>query len=71
MIMGIPPQVFAALPPGPLDVATQVLLAPLLEKAALTAAINDAWLLIAVLTGIALLFLPFARRSVTAPEKHL
>jgi hypothetical protein len=27
--------------------------------------------LIAVLTGIALLFLPFARRSVTAPEKHL
>lgn len=71
MIAGIPPQVFAALPPEPLDVATQVLLAPLLEKAALTAAINDAWLLIAVLTGIALLFLPFARRSVTAPEKHL
>jgi DHA2 family multidrug resistance protein len=68
--VGIPPQVFAALPPGPLDAATQGLLAPLLEKAALTAAINDAWLLIAVLTGIALLCVPFAR-GLQAPEKHL
>lgn len=69
--LGIPPQMFAALPPGPLDAATQGLLAPLLEKAALTAAINDAWLLIALLTGIALLCVPFARGGLPAPGKHL
>lgn len=68
---GIPPQVFAALPPGPLDAATQRLLEPLLEKAALTAAINDAWLLIAVLTVIALLCVPFARGGVPAQGQHL
>jgi DHA2 family multidrug resistance protein len=43
----------------------------LLEKAALTAAINDAWLLIAALTGIALLCVPFARGGLPPPEKHL
>jgi len=69
--LGIPPQVFAALPSGTLDVATQGLLAPLLEKAALTCAINDAWLLIAVLTAAALLCVPFARGGGLAPEKHL
>ena len=69
--VGIPPQMFAALPPGPLDAATQGLLVPLLEKAALTAAINDAWLLIAVLTGIALLCVPFACGGLPAPGKHL
>lgn len=69
--VGIPPQMFAALPPGPLDAATQGLLAPLLEKAALTAAINDAWLLIAVLTAIALLCVPFARGGLPAPGRHL
>jgi DHA2 family multidrug resistance protein len=68
--VGIPPQVFAALPPGPLDVPTQGVLAPLLEKAALTAAINDAWLLIAVLTGIALLCVPFARDGAPVAGKH-
>ncbi len=61
--LGIPPAMIAALPPGPLDSQTQALLAPLLEKAALTAAINDAWLMIAVLTVAALFCVPFARSN--------
>jgi MFS transporter, DHA2 family, multidrug resistance protein len=61
--LGIPAGMMASLPAGPLDPATQSLLSPLLEKAALTAAINDAWLMIAVLTVAALLCVPFARKA--------
>lgn len=50
----------AALSAGALNPAQ---LAPLLEKAALTAAINDAWAVIALLTLAALLCLPFVRRN--------
>ncbi len=65
--IGIPPAMISALPPGPLDATTMGLLQPLLEKAGLTAAINDAWLLICVLTIAALFCVPFAR--VTAPTR--
>ncbi|MGO4854101.1 DHA2 family efflux MFS transporter permease subunit [Phaeovulum sp. W22_SRMD_FR3] len=61
--IGIPADMMAALPAGPLDPASQSLLGPMLEKAALTSAINDAWLMIAVLTFAALLCVPFARRA--------
>ena len=57
--LGIPAEALAA---GPASAALQAQLAPLLEKAALTEAINDAWALIAVLTLLALLGLPFVRR---------
>ncbi len=67
----IPPQVFAALPPGTLDAATQARVAPLLEKAALTAAIDDACLLIVTRTGITSLCLQFARGGIPAPENNL
>ena len=69
--LGIPAAMFAALPPGPLDAPTTSLLAPLLEKAALTAAINDAWVMIALLTAAALLCVPFARsRAVHASDEE-
>lgn len=58
--LGIPPGLLAGLAGGPPDLATQTLLVPLLEKAALTAAINDAWLFIALLTLAVLVCLPFA-----------
>lgn len=61
--IGIPAAMIAALPPGPLDGNTLGMLQPLLEKAGLTAAINDAWLLVAILTVAALLCVPFARTS--------
>lgn len=58
--VGIPE---AALSGGPLTPALQSQLAPFLEKAALTLAINEAWALIALLTVAALLCLPLVRRS--------
>jgi DHA2 family multidrug resistance protein len=58
--LGIPPGLLAGLAGRPQDLATQTLLGPLLEKAALTAAINDAWLFIALLTLAVLICLPFA-----------
>lgn len=61
--IGIPEQMLATLPPGPPPPEAQAMLAPLLEKAALTAAINDAWLMIAALTLAALLCVPFARKA--------
>lgn len=67
--LGIPAEMLAGLPPGPLDAATQGMLAPLLEKAALTAAINDAWLMIAILTIAALACVPFARANSDAHNK--
>ena len=59
--LGIPEGMIGSLPAGPLDAGTTAMLAPLVEKAALTSAINDAWLMIAVLTVLALLCVPFAR----------
>lgn len=61
--VGIPEGLVGASPP---DAAALALLQPLLEKAGLTAAINDAWGMIAVLTVAALLCVPFAR-STKAP----
>ena len=58
--LGIPE---AALTAGPLTPALQAQLAPLLEKAALTASINDAWAMIAMLTVAALMCVPFVRRT--------
>jgi DHA2 family multidrug resistance protein len=47
---------------GPLDASESAALQPLLEKAALVQAINEAWAVIAILTVAALLCLPFAKR---------
>jgi MFS transporter, DHA2 family, multidrug resistance protein len=59
--VGIPLDIFAARPAGPLDGATQTMMQPLVEKAALVQAINEAWLMVAVLTVAALLCVPFAK----------
>lgn len=61
--VGIPLEQFAAHKSGPLDAFTQTLLKPLVEKGALTLAINDAWLMIALLTFAVLIFVPFAKKT--------
>ena len=60
--VGIPLRLFLDRPAGPLDPMTQMILAPMVERAAYTQAENDAWALVAVLTFAALLSVPFARR---------
>jgi MFS transporter, DHA2 family, multidrug resistance protein len=61
--VGVPMQAFAARSPGPFDADMSALLQPLIEKAALTQAINEAWILVAVLTVLALICVPFAKAS--------
>jgi DHA2 family multidrug resistance protein len=63
--VGIPLDMFAAHQSGPLDALSETLLAPLVEHAALTMAINDAWMMIAALTALVLVCLPFARKTAT------
>ncbi len=58
--VGIPPDLFAAWSQGPIDAGAKAFLQPLVEKAALCQAIDEAWAAIAVLTVAALFCLPFA-----------
>ena len=60
--VGIPLDMFAAHQSGPLDAMSETLLKPLVEKAALTLAINDAWLMIAALTAMVLICIPFSKK---------
>ncbi len=62
-LVGIPLDRFLAEGPGPIDTVRQALLQPLIEKAGLTLAINEAWMMTAVLTMAVVLFIPFAKRT--------
>ena len=68
--VGIPLDMFVNRPAGPVDAATIALLKPLVEKAALVHAINDAWALVAGLTIAALLCVPFARNPIPSAANH-
>jgi DHA2 family multidrug resistance protein len=61
--VGIPLSLFTSRAPGPIPADLQSLLEPMVERLALVEAINEAWAVVAVLTLLALLTLPFARRS--------
>jgi DHA2 family multidrug resistance protein len=60
-LVGIPLDVFAARPAGMLDAGARSMLQPLVQKAALVQAVNEAWAMVAMLTVAALLCVPFAR----------
>lgn len=59
--IGVPLQTLAE-HKGGLDEATMAMLDPLLQKAATVQALNEAWLVIAVVTACAILCLPLAGR---------
>ena len=61
--IGVSPELFAARQPGVLDMSFNAMLQPLIEKASLTQAINEAWALIAILTAVALVCVPFVKVS--------
>ena len=65
--IGIPPEVLTT---APLDPEKQPLLASLVDRVAFVDAINDAWALVAVMTFVALVFLPLARRVPTPAALH-
>jgi DHA2 family multidrug resistance protein len=59
--VGIPLDMFMNRPAGPLEGPALTMVQSLVEKAALAQAINEAWIMIAVLTFGALLCVPFAK----------
>jgi MFS transporter, DHA2 family, multidrug resistance protein len=62
-LVGLPLNIFAKYPTGPLDSSTSAMLRPFIEKAAMVQAINEAWTMVAVLTVAALLCVPFVKTS--------
>jgi DHA2 family multidrug resistance protein len=60
-LVGLPTERFTGAPMGPIDAATRNLVAPLVERAGLVAAFNDAWLWIGGLILLSLLLLPLLR----------
>ena len=60
--VGIPVDMLARYQGAPLDALSASLLKPLVEKAALTLAINDTWMMVAALAATVLICLPFAKK---------
>jgi MFS transporter, DHA2 family, multidrug resistance protein len=56
-LVGLPTEHFTGVPIGEVDEATRNLVAPLIERAGLVAAFNDAWLVIGGLVALSLLVL--------------
>jgi len=52
-----------------LDTATRTIVAPFVEKAALTLSINEAWLVIAIFTAVVLALLPLVRSRHAQPDR--
>ena len=48
---------------GPVDEMTKAIIAPMVQRAALTQSLNESWLLLAALFGLALLMVPMIRAS--------
>jgi len=68
-LVGLPTERFTGVPIGEVDEPTRALVAPLVERAGLVAALNDAWLLIGGLVALSLLILFFRARSPIAGSK--
>lgn len=66
--IGIPRDAFLEQQGQPLDEFAREMVRPLVEKAALTDAINDAWLLIGLLTLAALVLMAFVQRTGSTPK---
>jgi len=67
-LVGLPTERFTGVPFGAVDDATRALVAPLVERAALVAALNEAWLVIGAMIFVSMLALPFLRPAVTRVE---
>ena len=66
--VGIPLAMFKAQGTAPLDADTAAMLRPMVAHLSLAQAMNEAWALVAVLTLIALLAVPFAKPERRAPS---
>jgi DHA2 family multidrug resistance protein len=71
LAVGIPLDVYQSRPAGPIDPEIAATLKPMVEHLALAQSINDAWALIAVLTLVALLLIPFATSSRAVDDRAI
>jgi DHA2 family multidrug resistance protein len=69
LFIGLPLKLFAERSAGPLDMASQILLQPMINKGAMTLAIDDAWTMLAIITLAALVCIPFARSMAPVEKK--
>jgi DHA2 family multidrug resistance protein len=60
--VGLPLERFTGLPLGPIDQTTREMVAPLVQRAAMTMSFNDAWLLLGGLVALSLLAAPFVAK---------
>ena len=61
-LVGLPVAMFHNKPMGPVDDLTRAMIAPLVQRAALTQVLNEAWFALAALFALSLLALPLLRR---------
>jgi MFS transporter, DHA2 family, multidrug resistance protein len=66
--VGLPVALFHNRPMGPVDDMTRMLITPLIERAALTQVLNEAWIALAILFALSLLALPLMGRRETLVE---
>ena len=62
-LVGLPTQLFRGQDMGPVDAMTRAIIAPLVQRAALTQSLNEAWLALAALFALALLMVPLIGAS--------
>jgi DHA2 family multidrug resistance protein len=62
-LVGLPAERFTGMPIGEVDEATRALVAPLVERAGLVAAFNDAWLLLGGVVLLSMLVLLVRARA--------
>jgi MFS transporter, DHA2 family, multidrug resistance protein len=67
--VGLPTERFTGVPIGEIDKTTRELVAPLVKRAGLVAAFDDAWLFIGALVLLSLVLLPLIRRR-RAPQQE-
>ncbi|HJQ61166.1 MAG TPA: DHA2 family efflux MFS transporter permease subunit [Vineibacter sp.] len=60
--IGLPAELLAGRAPGPIDAATAAFIRPLVERGGFVTAVNEAWAMLAIVTMLALVALPFASR---------
>ncbi len=65
-LVGLPTALFRGHAMGPVDPMTKAIIAPMVERAALTQSLNEGWLMVAALFALALVMVPLIRsRTVT------
>ncbi len=65
--IGLPAELWAMRPAGPIDASTRAMLEPLVSRLAFVQAMNEAWAVIAALTFVVLFSVAFARAGAVGP----